>query len=163
MNEAHLHLLVNHFPIIGLIFGFAILLGGIFYRNNALKNTAYLIFIIASISTLVSAKTGHGAEEIVEEMASVGHHVIHEHEEIAEKFAVLVYLLGFISIMGLYANIKNHAKAKLISYFSLILAAVGIFLAVNVGKTGGEIRHTEIRNEPMGHKYESHESTDHDE
>jgi hypothetical protein len=34
MTDAHLHLVVNHFPIIGTIFGFGILLAGIVLKNN---------------------------------------------------------------------------------------------------------------------------------
>ena len=34
MNDAHLHMVVNHFPIIGTIFGLGILLAGIFMKNS---------------------------------------------------------------------------------------------------------------------------------
>ena len=49
MNDAHLHMLVNHFPIIGLFFGFLILLFGIIKVNVTLKSTAYIIFIFCMI------------------------------------------------------------------------------------------------------------------
>lgn len=145
MNNAHLHMVVNHFPIIGVIFGFVILIAGMFFKNNSVKNTAYCLFIVASIFAFASMATGEGAEEMVEEMPSVGKKIIHLHEEIAEKLAIVLYLLGVVSIAGLYANIKNHSLAKLISFVAIIIAAVGIFLAQQTGLTGGEVRHTEIR------------------
>jgi hypothetical protein len=89
--------------------------------------------------------TGEGAEEAVEEMPNIGKQIIHEHEEIAEKLALVLYVLGVVSLLGLYTNFKNHTKAKLISYIALVTAAVGVFLAQQVGTTGGEVRHTEIR------------------
>jgi len=55
-------------------------------------------------------------------MPSVGKHIIHEHEEIAEKFAVILYVLGVVSIIGLYFTIKNHAKSKLVAIIALVLA-----------------------------------------
>ena len=145
MNDAHLHLMVNHFPIIGTIFGLGILLTGIIFKNNAIKNVSYVIFIVTAIFAYISMSTGEGAEEIVEDMPNVGKQIIHEHEEFAEKLALVLYLLGAVSLFGLYANLKNYSKAKLITYLTLVIAIVGLVLAKCVGTSGGEIRHTEIR------------------
>jgi uncharacterized membrane protein len=145
MTDAHLHLVVNHFPIIGTIFGFGILIAGIVIKNSTIKNVSYVLFIIAAIFAALSMGTGEGAEEAVEEMPNIGKQIIHKHEEIAEKLALVLYVLGVVSLLGLYTNFKNHSKAKLISYLALIIAAIGVFLAQQVGTTGGEIRHTEIR------------------
>ena len=145
MNDAHLHMVVNHFPIIGTILGLGILIAGIVLKNNSVKNTAFALFIVAAIFAAFSMGTGEGAEELVEDMPSVGKKIIHEHEEMAEKLALVLYLLGLISIVGLYMNIKNKAKANLVSYLALVVAVAGVFLAQKTGTTGGEIRHTEIR------------------
>jgi hypothetical protein len=57
--------------------------------------------------------TGEGAEEMVERFPGIGKAIIHEHEELAEKLAIVLYLLGAISVLGIILNIKNHAKANL--------------------------------------------------
>jgi uncharacterized membrane protein len=160
MNDAHLHLLVNHLPIIGTIFGLGILIAGIVFKNNAVKNVSYVIFIVAAIFAAVSMSTGEGAEELVEDMPSVGKQIIHEHEEIAEKLAIILYILGAVSLLGLYTNIKNHSKSKLISFLILVIALVGVVLAKSVGTSGGEIRHTEIR--ANGQTAQSTETEDND-
>ena len=145
MNDAHLHMVVNHFPIIGTIFGLGILITGLLLNHKAIKNVAYSLFIVAAVFAFFSMNTGEGAEEIVEDMPSVGKKIIHEHEEIAEKLALVLYLLGAVSIAGMYLNFKNHSKAKLVSFVAITIAVIGIFLAQQVGTSGGEIRHTEIR------------------
>ena len=145
MNDAHLHLIVNHFPIIGTIFGFGILIAGLVLKNKTLMNTSYVLFIVAAIFAAISMATGEGAEELVEDMPNVGKQIIHEHEELAEKLAILLYVLGGLSLVGLYLNFKNHAKAKLLSFLILGIATAGLFLVQKVGTSGGEIRHTEIR------------------
>ena len=145
MNDAHLHLLVNHFPIIGTIFGLGILIVGIITKNYSVKNVAYTLFVIAAIFAFLSMNTGEGAEEIVEDMPNIGHQIIHEHEEIAEKLAIGLYILGIVSILGIYLNFKRHPKAKLLSFLALTIAMSCTVLAVITGTTGGEIRHTEIR------------------
>jgi uncharacterized membrane protein len=138
-------MVVNHFPIIGTIFGLGILITGIVMKNTVIKNVAYVLFVIAAIFGLVSMSTGEGAEEIAENLPSVTDQIIHEHEEMAEKLALVLYVLGGVSLVGLFMNVKNHAKASLVSYLAFLIALVGVFLGKQTGTTGGEVRHTEIR------------------
>ena len=145
MNDAHLHLVVNHFPILGTLFGLGILIAGLVLKNKTIANVAYILFIISAVFGFASMYTGEGAEEMVEDLPSVGDKIIHEHEEMAEKLAVVLYFLGGISIAGLILNIKNHSKAILVGYLTLAVAIIGAFLGKETATTGGEVRHTEIR------------------
>jgi uncharacterized membrane protein len=145
MNDAHLHLLVNHFPIIGTLFGLGILIAGMLLKNNSVKNTSFILFVVAAIFAAFSMGTGEGAEELVEYLPNIGKQIIHEHEEMAEKFAILMYVTGFLGLLSLYTSIKNHKLAKTFSLITLVLALLAAILAKSVGTTGGEIRHTEIR------------------
>ena len=63
----------------------------------------------------------------------------------AEKLALVLYILGGFSIVGLILNIKNYSKAKLVTYLVLIVGVVAVILGKETGTTGGEVRHTEIR------------------
>lgn len=145
MNDAHLHMVVNHFPIIGTVFGFGILIVGLVLKNKTLQNTSYTLFIVAAVFAAISMGTGEGAEEMVEDMPNIGKQIIHEHEELAEKLAVLLYVLGGLSLVGWYLNFKNNSKAKLLSFLILGISTAGLLLVQKVGTSGGEIRHTEIR------------------
>lgn len=164
MNDAHVHMLVNHFPIIGTIFGLGILITGIVMKNNVIKNIAYVLFCISAIFGFASMFTGEGAEEIAENLPSVTDQIIHEHEEMAEKLALVLYVLGGISLVGLYLNFKNHAKSSLVSYFAFVVALVAVFLGKQTGTTGGEVRHTEIRaNATVGSSLEANPTGETDE
>jgi hypothetical protein len=88
--------------------------------------------------------TGEGAEEIAEELG-ISHDLIHTHEEFAETYMKALYVLGIVSILGLIANIKKHSKALIISFVVMILAIGSAALSKSVGTSGGEIRHSEIR------------------
>ena len=145
MNDAHLHMVVNHFPIIGTIFGLGILVTGMILKNNSVKNTAYILFAVAAIFAAFSMGTGEGGEELVEDMPNIGHQIIHEHEEIAEKFAVILYVTGFFGLVSLFTSYKKYRFATLFSFITLALAIVAGVLTKSVGTSGGEIRHTEIR------------------
>ena len=145
MNDAHLHMVFNHFPIIGTVFGFGILIAGLISKNNALKNTAYVLFAVGAVFAFLSMNTGEGAEELVEDMPTVGKQIIHEHEEIAEKFAIIMYATGFFGLVALFAAFKKYKFSSAFSYSTLLLALVAGVVAKSVGTSGGEIRHTEIR------------------
>jgi uncharacterized membrane protein len=165
MNDAHVHMVVNHFPIIGTIFGLGILITGIVMKNNVIKNVAYVLFCISAIFGFASMFTGEGAEEIAENLPSVTDQIIHEHEEMAEKLALVLYVLAGISLVGLYLNFKKHTKVNLVSYFAFVIALVAVFLGKQTGTTGGEVRHTEIRaNATVGANLETNtiEETDED-
>ena len=145
MNDAHLHMVVNHFPIIGTILAIGILIAGLFTKNNGIKNTSYFLFILAAIFGALSMGTGEGAEELVKDLPDVGWKIIHEHEEIAEKLALLLYVLGLLSVVALYLNFKKNAKEKMVAFIILGIALVSLVVVQKVGTSGGEIRHTEIR------------------
>ena len=136
MNDAHLHMLVNHFPIIGVILGLGILFTGVLIKNNSVKNTAYGLFIVTAVFAAFSIGTGDGAEAMVEDMPTVGKNIIHIHEEIAEKLAISLYLLGVISIIGIYFTIKKHSKAKLISFVAIVIAIIGLLAAIVMASLG---------------------------
>ncbi|MBC7607905.1 MAG: hypothetical protein H7199_13255 [Burkholderiales bacterium] len=145
MTDAHLHLLLNHFPILGTIFGLGILIAGMVLKNKSLKNTAYVLFVISAIFGAFSMGTGEGAEEMVEDFPNIGKQIINEHEEWAEKLALLLYALGTLSLLSLFFSIKKNNFEKYTAIITLLLAIAAVFLAKEVGTSGGEIRHTEIR------------------
>ncbi|AMA49103.1 MULTISPECIES: hypothetical protein [Flavobacterium] len=145
MNSVHLHLLVNHFPIIGVFFGIAILVYGIFRKNALVLNIAYTIFIFSMIMGKISMITGDKAEHFLEKTNNFPHVLIEFHEEKAEIFMKTVYLLGSISIIGIITNKKKHPKAQFLAFLILLIAGTSIFFSQPVGTSGGRIHHNEIR------------------
>ena len=145
MNDAHFHLVFNHFHIIVPIVGMLILIVGFFVDSDVVKRTAFGVFIFGAIMTFPAMFTGEGAEEVAEKLPGITHDIIHEHEEKAEVFAILSYILGLLSIGALWASLKQKSFANILSIAVLLLGLVGFYLGRQVGTSGGEIRHTEIR------------------
>jgi uncharacterized membrane protein len=145
MNQAHWHLVVNHLPIIFPIVGLIVIITGIIFKSEAIKRTSFLIFIIGALSAIAAMNTGEGAEEIVEEISGISENYIETHEESAETFAVLAYILGALSLLSLWASIKKKSFSSILTISTLVFAFVVLFFGKEAGTTGGEIRHTEIR------------------
>ena len=147
MNDAHWHLVVNHLPIVFPMLGVIVMITGIISKSEAVKRTAFMIFMLGALAAIAAMTTGEGAEEVAEKINGVTESYIKTHEELAETFALLSYVLGGISIIGLWASFKQKSFAAIISIVTLVFALVVLFFAKETGTTGGEIRHTEIRSE----------------
>jgi hypothetical protein len=61
--------------------------------------------------------------------------------------------LGIVSIVGIFLNIKKHAKATLVSYIVLVIGIGAVYLGTQVGNSGGNIRHTEIREDSASNNH----------
>lgn len=145
MDELHLHLVVNHMPIIFPIVGIIILLIGILTKSEVTKRNSYIIFILGAITSIAAMGTGEGAEDSATKIAGLSENLIKKHEEVSEIFATLTYVLGAISLIALIASLKNSVISKYAPFVVGIFAVVALFFAQKAGTTGGEIRHTEIR------------------
>jgi len=147
MNQAHLHLLLNHLPILGTLFGLLILTGGFLLKNDAVKRTAMGIFVLSAIFVIPAYLTGEGAEEVVESLPGVTENLIETHEEMANIFLWVVGALGLLSLATFYADFKSKKTASML-YTLTFAAAIGTMIfAQRVGTSGGEIRHSEIRSD----------------
>lgn len=145
MNNAHWHLALNHLPIIIPIVGLCVMIGGFILKSEILKRAAYFIFIVAALTAIIAYLTGDGAEEIVEKINGKDKQFIKTHEEAAEIFALLIYILGGISLLGLWASWKEKSVSKIISFGTIGFTLIVLFSAKQTANTGGEIRHVEIR------------------
>ncbi len=144
MNDAHLHLLFNHFPIVGSFISLAVLGIGFIINNITVKKIGYGILIFCAIMTLPAFFTGEGAEEIVEEFPVVSHDVIHEHEEMAELSLWIGIFSGIVAAFALYFEVVGHKLARVFSLLALLCNLSCFIVMARVGNTGGEIRHPEI-------------------
>lgn len=145
MNGAHFHLIVNHFPIILPLVGILILLTGIIARSEVVKRVAYMLFVLGAVTAMMAMASGEEAEEVVESISGISERYIERHEEVAELFAVLTYVLGAVSLVGLWISFKKQSLSGFFAVITLVFAAIVLFFAKQTGTTGGEIRHTEIR------------------
>lgn len=144
MNAAHVHLFVNHLPILFPLAGIVVLVIGFITKSDAVKRASYVLFILGAFGAFIAMQSGERAEDIAERIG-LSEFYIEQHEESAEVFSVLCYVLGSISVFAFLASIKHKSFANTMSIVVLGAALVALYFAKETGTTGGEIRHTEIR------------------
>lgn len=146
MNQTHIHLLINHLPIIGSILGALVLAHGLWTKSNQTKIAAYNLFIISAIGAVIAYFTGEGAEESVENIQGVVEATIKTHEEFALFALISLIILGVASILGLYLTIRKSSNTRTAAFVILFISLISFGLVARTGYLGGQIRHTEISN-----------------
>ena len=146
MNTAHWHLLLNHLPIVGTIIGTLILIAGYLFKGNPdVKRIALGVFVFSALFAIPAFLTGDGAEDAVEKMPGVTENAINVHEELGEIYLVILSILGVLSIFTFIMDARNSKFAPTLYVIALLISIGSFIYAKQVGTTGGEIRHTEIR------------------
>ena len=144
MSTAHIHLLLNHVPVIGIVVGFVIFALGVWRRNDSWTRLALGLFAAVAVVAAATMLTGEGAEEAVEHLPNVSESLIESHEDAAKLAAIASYVLGAISVAALvWVRRRPLPRTLTVLVLPVVLLATG--LMAYTANLGGQIRHTEIR------------------
>jgi len=141
MNAAHIHLMLNHIPVMGMFFSFLVLVYSQIRRNEEVTRAAFLLFVVVGVSALPVYLSGDEAHHLVGHLPGVKMKLIHEHEEAAETAAVMAGITGVLALGGLF--FAAYTRQVVIGLF--IMSVVGGGTLGYAAKLGGEIRHQEVR------------------
>lgn len=147
MDGTHLHLWINHLPVVGsalaaLLLGVAVALPMV---RQGLLVGGVMILVTSGVGAAIALNTGESAHEAVEGLPGVTEGLIHEHEERAELATVLAGLTA-IAALGAFVFAGRRADPPAWAPAALGAAALVTFGAMAwTGSAGGQIRHSEIR------------------
>jgi uncharacterized membrane protein len=167
-NGPQLHLMLNHMPVVGFILLTPILLLVALRGDARLQKLALMGAFAVSLLALPAYWTGEPAEDGIEHLPGVSKHLIHEHEEAAEKALVLSILTGVLALGGLFSGRGSESKLKVAVNIVLAASVLTSLAMAKAGHEGGKIRHPEITtadpatNDPASLKTEDHKDEDRD-
>ena len=101
MNLAHIHLLLNHIPLIGLPIAIAFLGYGLWTQTPPVQKFSLFIITCLALVILPIYFTGEPAEKLVEHLPGVGESLIESHEGAAQYSLALTLIVGVSAIVGL--------------------------------------------------------------
>jgi uncharacterized membrane protein len=145
MSPVHIHLLLNHLPVIGTIVAIALLSWALVRRSAEMTRASFGMFGVFAILGLVVYLTGEPAEHLVKDLAGVSHDGIERHEEAAFVATVLLGGLGALALGGLLVFRRAAAIPRRFAVLVLALSLVPATAMAWTANLGGQIRHTEIR------------------
>lgn len=143
MNAVHLHLLLNHFPVIGAVIGLLLLVAAIVRHSDELAKATFSIFVLVGAASVVVFLTGEPAEEAVEHVAGISESLIGRHEDAAR---VATIGMGVAGALALLSMLKFWGKGlpRAVVRGGFVVALVTTALMGYAANLGGLIRHTEI-------------------
>lgn len=144
MNAVHIHLLLNHLPVIGSLIGVALLVVALLRRDSGLAKVTLGLFVALAGIALVVFLTGEPAEELVEGLAGVSESILEAHEEAAVVATVAIGVLG-VAALGLLVMFRQRRLPRWATLATLVAALLVAGVMGWTANLGGQIRHTEIR------------------
>ena len=142
MNYAHLHLLINHFPIIGSIIGLGLLLVSFFGKNKDLRRASYITFVGIALITIPAFISGFGAQQMING-PGVSDALIRRHESSALLSMWFMVITGAVALVGLWQAQRTGQPPRGNVAAVLIFSVLAVVLLGRTGNTGGDIRHPE--------------------
>lgn len=145
MNTAHLHLMLNHLPVLGTGFGLLLLVAGLLRKSEDLKRASLATFVLSALLAVPVFLTGEPASDVVERLPGVSEALIEAHEVAAKLSLVIIEVAGMGALAALLILRwkPKYARWSLPGVLALSLLAGGSLL--HTANLGGQIRHSEIR------------------
>jgi hypothetical protein len=145
MDAAHLHLMINHLPILGTPLVAGLLLWGMIRQSRDVLRTALGAAIIVAALSYPVFLTGEPAEEKLEDAAWMREQLVHEHEERAEAGLIAILLTGALGAVVLWQSRGGRNVPTGTAGLTLagLLVSSGLFGWSALA--GGLIRHDELR------------------
>lgn len=141
----HVHLLLNHFPIIVTILGLLLIAVAVWRNNDYLARVALAFFVGGALSALPTYLTGDSAEHTVMHLPGVTKDAIETHSDAALISAIFVGLLGAFALWSLWRFRSSVKLPTWVVRVALVASIIGSGLMSWTGLLGGEVRHTEVR------------------
>lgn len=147
LNLAHVHLLLNHIPVLGPLFGIGLLAWAIVRRNESFFRASLWTFVIVGLFTIPTYFTGEPAEHILKRMGLPGidRHAIEEHQD-AALFAFIA--LGVLALLSIFLLVRYRRAETTPRGWAIATLLVALWAASVLARTawlGGEIHHPEVR------------------
>ncbi len=145
MNWAHVHLMINHIPVIGIPGVALVLVYALARKSEEVKTASLGLFVLIAFATFAVYFTGDAGEKVVKDLPGVTEAYIDRHEEVADWTLVLTEILGVFSLAGLAFQRRLRRIPNAVAALVLVLSLITAVAAGVTANLGGQIRHTEIR------------------
>lgn len=144
MNLAHIHLILNHIPVVGIPIAMVFLAYGLCQKNAPAQRFALLVLIGLAAVVLPVYFTGEPAEKVIEHLPGVAESFIESHEDAAMFSLILTILSGVSACVALWFQ-GDPKKSRMLNLSVMGTACLSVLSLVYTANLGGKVRHTELR------------------
>lgn len=147
MDWVYFHMVINHFPIVGVIIGTILLAAGMIFKNRGVEISGLGTVLFAALTAIVAYMSGDPAADVVRGFPDVVKSLVSRHENIATIGMYLMVPAGLMAASSLFSIWKKDKSISLLIILTLVFSLISSGTMLYIGKTGAQIRHSEFRNE----------------
>lgn len=140
MNSVHLHLVLNHLPVMSVLFGTVLLLYGSSRKNITVLNIAFTTLAFAGMFAMLAYVTGLWANGAMD-LEGARKIRANAHELAGELSAYATVLLGMTTYPVHLLHKEQKHSAKQWTLLMIFFAFVVLALMVWAAWSGGKIEH----------------------
>jgi uncharacterized membrane protein YfcA len=144
LDAAHLHLVVNHLPVLGAPFLLLLLALGLIRRSGELVTISLVLVVVLAAATGLVYLTGEPAEDQVERASWYQEKLVETHEEQSEAGLIAMLATGALAGAALVLR-KRPGTSPWLVRATVVGLVAGTVLIGRSAWSGGQIRHDEIR------------------
>lgn len=145
MDWTHLHLALNHVPVLGTPFLLGLFLWS-WARGQAVTLRFCLWMFVALAAACIAIKfTGDFAAEKVGVLPGFDKALIDQHEESADQATTGVFFMGIAAAAALFVSRKGKPTPAWSLGLLALMALATFALMARTANFGGHVRHPEIR------------------
>lgn len=145
----YLHVVLNHFPLVGLVVSVLALCAALAARSRAATLIGLALVAATALSAWpVSASGEAGFDRVLSMADDDGQAFLRYHQQLAERWVFLYYITAGVAALGFVLSFKWPRVLTLLSFITVLLALGSLCAGLFIARAGGEVRHREFRSGP---------------
>ncbi len=145
----YVHVVINHFPLIGLMAAMLALLLALAARN---RGAVFIGLGLVALFSLSAWPVAHFGEEGYDRVLSMsdepGQAYLRHHEDLAEHWVFLYYVTAGVAALGIGLSWKWKRLLTPFALAAVVLAIASLTAGLFIAEAGGKVRHREFRTGP---------------
>jgi hypothetical protein len=149
LSPLHLHLMLNHTPLLGALAAALLLVWGLIRRSPEVVRVGLIATVLVALLTIPVYLTGEPAEHRLRDLVpDIDRDIADDHEERAETAFIAILVTGALAVIALWRGRATGDPGR--GWTGLVCAALVICFGLFAWTAliGGQIRHTELRANP---------------
>ena len=144
MGWPHIHLLINHVPVLGVMFGLILAIVAFWLNHGEFKKMALWVSLIAGAAAGLVYFTGEQAEEALLRAPGISQPLVLAHDDAAFYAVVAAVALAVLSLAALLLMRRKMPWPRWLAPAWFLVAVLTAGLISWTANLGGRIRHPEI-------------------
>ena len=145
-DPVYLHVLLNHFPVIGLTMAIAVLVVGVVFRQTAMLFVGLVLVALTAGSSLPVGILGDDAYPTVfDRLDGDGRAWLDYHTHLADTWLPVLYANAALAVIALGVGILRRPLLLPAALLVTLVTLAGIGTAVRIADAGGKVMHPEFR------------------